>query len=233
MFLKAVCYDGDIEAKVNEFNNLKHEDKKGEYWDSSDDKRLVLVKKYIKDHYIKVQDYTCPYCKQRVEVDHNAIWDLDHIIAKDKSPQFLFEPENLCVSCKDCNVAKRNKNVLLNKKRKTFTKKSDDYIFIHPHFDDYYKHMKVLKNSLFFIPKDEKGRNTIEICGLLRFLYKFSEYGDVPLEIKIKIGSFHQQLMESSSALEDNHILSCIGDLVEHGKQLSKKNILGVDNIAI
>lgn len=226
MLGKLVEYKGKIKLKVDSYNEMPQESKSGSFWDSSDDKELKEVKKFIKDHYIKVQDYTCPYCRQRIEVEHNATWDAEHIIPKDKYPNFLFSPSNLCVSCKDCNQEKWNKNVLRNQKRTTLPVNSIDYTFIHPNIDEYEKHMKVLSSSLFFIPLDSKGKETIEICGLLRFLYKFTEYGDVSIEISKQINRFSSDLMNTECAAEQHIILACIGDLVEHGKKLAKKEYL-------
>ena len=88
-------------------------EKTGNYWDG-DEKALVSVKKEIKDHYLHVQDYRCAYCRQRMEVKHNGMWDTEHIINKDEYPAFMFEPRNLCVCCKDCNTIKGRKGVLKN-----------------------------------------------------------------------------------------------------------------------
>lgn len=228
MILTAVSFEGELENIIDEYLYQLSNGLCDNIWSKNDDS-LKKVKKHIKEHYLNAQDYTCSYCKQRIEVGHNAIWDIEHIIPKDKYPNFIFEPMNLCVVCKDCNLEKRNKDVLTNTSRKTFPIKSEDYLIIHPHFDDYRNHMKILNSSLFFIPLDRKGKETIETCGLLRFLYKFSDYGNVPLEIKAKIGSMQQELMESNSPMMDNFILSCIGDLVEKGKELSKKKLLGSD----
>jgi len=221
-----ITYNVDDKLKVDSYDGMDQDEKTGRYWDNSDDNELKKIKKNIKTHYIKIQDYTCPYCKQRVEVEHNAIWDAEHIIPKDKYPNFMFSPLNLCVSCKDCNQAKRNKNVLKNRDRKTLPTTAEDYIFIHPHLDDYSKHMKILKSSLFFIPLDSKGKETIEICGLLRFLYKFTDYGDIPLEYKSKISMLSNELLKAESGIEQNFILGCLGEVVEQGKQVAQKEYI-------
>lgn len=229
MALLPVKYTNEIKTKVDAYNNKPPSEQCGSYWDIENDAALTKVKKHIKEHYIRHQDYTCPYCQQRFEVLHNGVWDTEHIIPKDKFPQFLFKEENLCVACKDCNVAKTNKHVLVNKQRKTFPKSSKDYLLVHPHFDKYESHIKILKSSLFFIPTDEKGKNTIEICGLLRFLYKFSEYGNVNLDVKLKINELSNELLNASSPIVENFILACISDLAEHGKSMSKNKALGID----
>lgn len=221
-----VEYSGDIKLKVEAFESMDSVNKIGGYWNDLDDKELAKVKGHIKNHYIKAQDFTCPYCKQRIEIKHNAVWDIEHIIPKDTYPDFMFSPLNLCIACKDCNLAKRNKNILINPTRKTLPTKSTDYLIIHPHLDDYSKHMKTLKSSLFFIPLDSKGKETIETCGLLRFLYKFTDYGNISVGVKKKIGSLQNELMEAETAVEEHFILSCLADVVKHGKKLAKKELL-------
>lgn len=226
MIANPVTYEKKIKDKVDSYNKLKKEEKFGSYWDNEKDKELSNVKKHIKDYYIKVQNYTCPYCQQKIVIKHNGVWDAEHIIPKDEYPQFLLEPKNLCVSCKDCNQEKKNKNVLVNPNRKTFPTKNTDYKLSHPHFDDYFSNIKILKSSLCFIPLNEKGKKTIEICGLLRFLYKFTNYGNIPLEIKTKIGSFQTELMSTNEPIQEHFILSCIEDLVQKGKKLAKEKAL-------
>lgn len=221
-----VKYNEKDKVKIDAYNNLSEDEKSGVYWDDCNDQDLSKIKKSIKTFYIEIQDYTCPYCQQKIVVEHNAIWDAEHIIPKDKHPKFLFSPLNLCVSCKDCNLAKLNKNVLKNPKRKTLPTKSDDYIFIHPHLDKYEDHMKILKSSLFFIPLDSKGKETIEICGLLRFLYKFTDYGDIPLEVKEKVAMLSDELQNAKSGIEQNFILACLGDVVEQGKKIAQKEYI-------
>ncbi|CAG2128926.1 HNH endonuclease [Cupriavidus plantarum] len=212
-----VVYEGKIRAKVDAFAALSPEQKQGSYWDKTDDGDLSDVKKHIKDYYIKVQDHVCPYCQQKMVVDHNGAWDAEHIIAKDARPEFMFEPENLCIACKDCNGEKSNKNVLTNPQLKRFPRNREAYLICHPHFDQYEAHLKVVSNPLFFIPHTDKGRRTIEICGLLRFLYQVSEYGDVPVEIAGEIGTLHQDFGDANSGAEQVIILSCIRELCDKG----------------
>lgn len=177
MISESVEYNENMKEIIEKYNSLKFENKSGTYWnqDEKDNPELYKVKKHIKTHYKRVQKMVCPYCLQKIKIDKNTTWEAEHIIPKDAYPQFLFTPENLCVSCPDCNNEKGNKNVLKTKpKRKDLPKNSDDYLFIHPHFDTYEEHIDVMKDSLMFIPKNDKGRKTIEICGLLRFVYKYN-----------------------------------------------------------
>ncbi len=212
-----VSYSGELKDKVDEYNQLDPSEKIGAYWDRTNDTRLADLKKHIKDHYILAQDYKCPYCQQRLEVNHNGAWDAEHIIPKSSHAKFMFTEKNLCVACKDCNQAKGDTNTLKNPHRINFPENSSDYLIIHPHFDSYEENIKIIKEASFYLPKNEKGRRTIETCGLLRFLYKYANYGRVPDEIKIKIGRLHSELMNATTSIEEHFILSCIQNLTTEG----------------
>ncbi|EKY3267942.1 HNH endonuclease, partial [Cronobacter sakazakii] len=110
MINNAVSYNAPYDAFISTFKSLTAEEKEN-YWDMKGNKDLDAIKKHIKDYYLIVQDYKCPYCQQKIIVTHNGAWDTEHIIPKDTHPDFMFEPQNLCVSCKDCNGEKSNKNI--------------------------------------------------------------------------------------------------------------------------
>ncbi|PTQ16481.1 hypothetical protein CWO33_05585 [Vibrio splendidus] len=134
-----------------------------------DDCRVTLMKLRIKKHYIAEQNNTCAYCQVNQHTTHGMVWDTEHIVDKDSSPQWMFEPLNLCVSCKDCNGAKGTRTCTKGKTYKNFPRKSANYRIIHPHFDDYDEHIKVAVPGAVYLYQTEKGRNTIEVCGLLRY----------------------------------------------------------------
>lgn len=221
--ISAIVYSGEAKKKVDEFNAQK--DFCQSYWEKTNDGLLSSLKKSIKDHYLIVQDYTCAYCQQRMEVAHNGAWDAEHIVPKATHPKFMFEPKNLCISCKDCNLSKTDKNVLKNKDRKTFPVESSDYKICHPHFDDYNEHITILSVAGFYLPRTEKGRELVEMCGLLRFLYKFSSFESVSVDIKIRMGKLHALLMETTSPLEEGFILSSIEDLAKEGKESTRRKV--------
>lgn len=134
-----------------------------------DDCRVTTMKSNIKKHYISEQDKTCAYCQVSLHTTHGMVWDTEHIIDKDSSPQWMFEPLNLCVSCKDCNGAKGTRPATKGKTYRSFPRKSANYRIIHPHFDDYDEHIKVAVPGAVYLFHTNKGRNTIEVCGLLRY----------------------------------------------------------------
>jgi len=199
--IASVKYGASVQIFVNQFNAKPRPEKSGKFWDSKED-ALTETKKEIKDHYLVAQDYTCAYCKQRVVVEHNGAWDTDHIIDKDGYPQFLFEPENLCLSCKDCNIIKSTKQVLKNKGRVTFPNKPSDYIFCHPHFHNYSEHVRIIRGGALYLPITEEGRSLIEICGLLRFSLAFAKYDYADSDIAAEVLRLATELQNAQTVSE-------------------------------
>lgn len=227
MEIKPVEYKKEHQSYIRDYLSLPEDQQKAEFW-SKDCKQLAEVKKHLKKHYVQVQQYTCPYCRQKIEVDHGVVWDAEHIVPKSKYPRFLFEPLNLCVVCKDCNQAKSDEDVLIPSKRgrKNFPCKSEDYIFVHPHFDNYEDHIRVIKEATLYIPINDKGRKTIELCGLLRFVYKFAEYGPVSTEYKVKIHELSNALLNANDPIIESGIMTIIQGLCEEGKRKAAEKVM-------
>ncbi|HDX8341101.1 TPA: HNH endonuclease [Aeromonas dhakensis] len=225
MGIKAIDFSKDALVKIGVFKALPKTEINGSYWDRDDDVDLKKLKKEIKNHYLKAQDYTCPYCRQRVSVKHNAAWDTEHIIPKSSHPELMFESINLCISCKDCNTEKGNKNVLVNKDKKTLPESGTDYIIIHPHLDEYNEHIKVVDGN-YFIPTSLKGRRTIEVCGLLRFVYEYVSYSPISIDAKTKVAKLTSMLMEANNATEEAFIVNLISDLTAEMAKSSRMSYL-------
>lgn len=102
-------------------------------------------------------------------------WNIEHIFPRDLYPQFTFTPENLAVSCIECNNFKLAQDVKKNKAAiKKYPKTGTNITFIHPHFDNYESHIKITRapdGRIFHTPinQSKKGRNTIVMCNLFRF----------------------------------------------------------------
>ena len=212
----AIDYTTEEKRQIDIFKSLSDDEMKG-YWEKTHDGELIDLKARIKSHYLEAQNYTCPYCQQTVEVKNKAAWDAEHIIPKDSHPSFMFEAKNLCISCKDCNLSKLNQNVLVNKKRKTFPDCKEDYIISHPHFDNYDSDIKIIALAAFYLPKTEKGRKTVEICGLLRFLYKFADYDCNSKDVDERIGALYTELMETKDAVQRHFLLAAISKIADEG----------------
>lgn len=216
-FLPPVPYSPTSLEKIKSFNNLPASQKIGSYWDNLDDTLLSDLKKEIKQHYLAAQDFRCAYCKQRLEVKHGGTWDTDHIIPKDSHPQFMFEPENLCVSCKDCNSIKSNKAVLKRQNRKRFTRTGNDYLICHPHFHNYEAHIRVIREASLYLPKTPEGIKLIEICGLLRFILKFANHDYNDENIGAQVLEISTELAACRDPSEKLVLMNIIRTLVDEG----------------
>lgn len=220
--MRPIAYSAAALAVKQAFDQLPRNEKTGTFWESKD-APVVAIRSEIKEFYIIQQNYTCAYCKQTVVVAHHAAWDAEHVIPKSTHPQFMFEPQNLCISCKDCNGEKRNKNVLVNPRRVRFATRSADYLIAHPHYDEYAEHIRAIPNSLFFMPKTEKGKNTIEICGLLRFVLAYGEYNVDDTRLKKEIALRHDLLQNTNDQAETMFLIAELEELMSKLKQIARE----------
>ena len=152
----------DDEQKILDDNPPKQ----GDDWGNS---RFDSIKTNIREHLTLEQFDRCPYCRTLLN-EAGYYSPREHIVHKDQYFQFMFLSKNLAISCTVCNTHKGTKQTLKNPSRKTYPNDGDDFIIIHPHFDNYLDHIEIV-NELFIRPKNGsiKGRNTIDKCNLLRF----------------------------------------------------------------
>jgi hypothetical protein len=162
--LTPVTYSVAAQAVVDTYNGRPDDQKSGAYWSNEE---VTAVRKEIKDHYIQEQSHRCAYCRHAIYTNNNAVWDAEHIISKANNPKFMFEPRNLAVACKDCNGAKSEQEVRSTPKV-SFPSTSEDYLIVHPHFDDYGAHIGWI-GELCFARTRGKGTKTIAMCNLSRY----------------------------------------------------------------
>ncbi|HMW08652.1 MAG TPA: HNH endonuclease domain-containing protein [Leptospiraceae bacterium] len=169
--ISAIKYSENIQNLVNSFNiddSFDHN-----IWDSDN---LADLRKEIRDYYRLEQNAICSYCRQTISIIYPSNSHIEHIAPKSLHPEYIFEPKNLCVVCSDCNQIKKNQETLktipdtIKKKYKTkYPDKSDDFYIVHPHLDDYDKHILIING--FYIDNDSsKGNFTIGACRLNRKL---------------------------------------------------------------
>lgn len=139
------------------------------------DKDIKSIKSSIKKYYINEQNNICSYCKQKIKSNHGSVWDIEHIIPRSFEKNFMFSPQNLCVTCKECNEIKSNKKITTSKAKINLPTASKLYMIIHPHFDVYEDYLMVIKEGFFYVALEKKGEKTISTCGLNRF-YKFAGF---------------------------------------------------------
>lgn len=130
------------------------------------------VKANIKRYYCPKQKQLCAYCQ--TELEHECHSEhIEHIVDKSFRPQWMFEPYNLALSCRQCNTYKTTKQVLTIFSRNAIVLPigSRYYIICHPHFDEFDDHFELIDDLFIKAKNNYKGQNTIEICGLWRPLY--------------------------------------------------------------
>jgi hypothetical protein len=132
-------------------------------WESD---ALNSIRSRIKQFYLQKQEFKCCYCRRENAVTHGRAWDIEHIISRAANAGFMFEPQNLAVACIDCNLAKRDVDILARTLRR-FPRKSDAYTIVHPHFDDWEEHF--LFGGIVYSPLTAKGSETLKVCKLYRF----------------------------------------------------------------
>ena len=217
--LAPVVYTPEQQSLIDQFDALPFDQKVGDFWKNTHKGAYSGVKEAIKQHYLKAQNYTCVYCKQVIVVEHLGVWDAEHIIPKEYNPQFMFEPKNLCVSCKDCNNSKSNKSVLIkpSRTRRKFPDCAEDYSFCHPHYHEYDRHVRVVEVAGFYMPLTAEGVALIEMCGLLRFILRFGGYAAVEEKVARLVVDLGAKLMESQPGAEQVYLMMLIKTVVEKG----------------
>lgn len=186
---------------------------------------FISIRKFIKDHYLQQQDYTCCFCKQKIKVSHNRAWDTEHLISRSSYPSFMFEPKNLCVTCIECNTEKTDLSILTaTKKISRFPKKSNQYKIAHPHFDIYEDHIEVIVAGQFYRFKSQKGKFTIRAYGLDRFL----DIANRPKEINYspKIAQLWEAALTADSNYESIETQLLEELILKHSEKLGSRESL-------
>lgn len=128
---------------------------------------LDEFKQRARDYYRKKQNRRCAYCRTVIRTSQ-ASPEIEHIIPKSDKPAWMYEPFNLCLSCKMCNTKKSTKKVLKDKTVVSLPKDSDSYKLVHPHIDRYSDHINII-DDILYEGLTKKGKETIRICELNRY----------------------------------------------------------------
>ena len=183
--------------------------------DWSDDS-LLPIRSKIRSFYRAQQIGTCAYCKGDISLTSAGNAHVEHIAPKALYFNFMFEPRNLCVVCADCNVIKRNQEVVneipdtLSRGVSQYPRSSGAFKIVHPHFDDYDDH--ILIKGRIYIDKSVKGAFTISACKLNRYYHEFdfnNEFVDDVELIKEMTG-----FIESRSIFQKAQILNRLRDML-------------------
>ena len=136
-----------------------------EDWDSQKT-YIKSFKKNLRNDMYKKQNKLCAFC--RIHVPSACVpMHREHIVYKNKHPQWTFLPENLCVACPSCNEYKGTTEVLVDPQTSTYPNVGDGFKIIHPLYDRYSDHIELL-GGVLYRGKTDKGVFTIEKCHLHR-----------------------------------------------------------------
>ncbi|WP_371324531.1 HNH endonuclease [Dechloromonas sp. ZY10] len=204
--MKKVEYSGTIKDFVERYDKVSHliwNETKGE---------IVEVRKHIRNHYLVQQHYCCAYCRIEKKESHGMTWDVEHILPKSLFPEFLFEPENLAIACKECNGPKDNINILSepSKKQKQLPKTSGEYTIVHPHFDIYSDHFEVTiikSRRIYRLRNGNKAKATYIACNLSRFDYQYAEWDDFDEALVSDFSEFLDRCPKDATAQEIQKML--------------------------
>lgn len=124
------------------------------------------IKAKIKTDLEVIQNNYCAFCGLDLNLAHEV--HREHIAPQYKHPYFIFEPENLVLSCNFCNKHKGKKlTVLVDTKVYTTT----TFNILHPYRDDFNAHLScdfANRELIFTIigPQAVKTQRTIDCVGL-------------------------------------------------------------------
>jgi uncharacterized protein (TIGR02646 family) len=204
--IKAIEYSNEATNCIKKYKVDKDLDHK--IWDTDD---LDDLKKEIRDYYRSEQKAICSYCRETVSIIYPTNSHIEHIAPKSLHPEYIFQPKNLCIVCSDCNQIKRSQETLaqipdtIKTKYKTkYPDKPEDYFIVHPHFDDYDKHILII-NGFYIDKNSRKGNFTIGACRLNR---------------KLAIVGWEPEIVEESQLVED------FENFIEETNVLKKGKIL-------
>ncbi|SEQ55808.1 TIGR02646 family protein [Pseudomonas sp. NFACC02] len=187
--MQPVVFAGADLAYVVRYDGISHQE-----WNRTDGP-VAELRRTVRVHYLRQQGYRCAYCRMEKKENHGLTWDVEHIIPKSVYPRFLYEPLNLAMVCKECNIAKLDQDVLHRRvgPGAVFPSRSEDYKIVHPHFDRYSDHfeMIVVGGRISHRPRNPlKAKETFLMCNLVRFSYAFGEWEDFNYEVVKRFSEF-------------------------------------------
>lgn len=156
-------------------------------WSTSLDPIVRLRKRLL-----SLQNLRCVYCQAPIEAEEIGYRELEHILPKGKSsrctqksgtsnlaskrratlgyPEFMFEPINLAVSCKQCNNLKGMHDSLVDRtvaRPLAAYPQATGLIWFHPHHEPYDTHIRI-DDDFSFTGLTDGGKAVIKECGLDR-----------------------------------------------------------------
>lgn len=146
----------------------------GDPWKSA---HVADLRKRTRTHNLVLQAEQCCYCRRSLAAEHLLAIDPEHVLPKRKFPDLMFEPINLSIACKRCNMTiKRDRIDFVTDQAAARTRYAEStlYSFLHPNLDEYYKHLTRCEIALdqhrllkyFVLNGSLKGRYTYDYFRL-------------------------------------------------------------------
>ena len=139
------------------------------------------LKTHLKTHLRAVTNELCAYCQRSFHGEFPMLIDIEHVLPKGNFPTLTFEPQNLSVACKRCNLfAKGRKWNFFNGRTITDAllhwEEGSNYQIIHPNLDVAEDHLTLFlvqrgkARLLFYVkqPDSAKGAFTFDFFQLER-----------------------------------------------------------------
>ncbi len=129
-------------------------------------KGINSFKENFREYMYGKQNKLCAFCRIHVPLACVPM-HREHIVFKDKHPEWMFLPENLCIACPICNDFKGITEVLAHPRTTVYPTTSSGFKIIHPMYDRYSKHIELIGGILYH-GLTKKGKFTINTCHLYR-----------------------------------------------------------------
>jgi hypothetical protein len=139
-----------------------------------DDDEAEGLRRKIKDHFMAVDVPCCCYCRLSMSPWHRITIDVEHVLPKQQFPRFTFDPRNLNISCKRCNMEIKGTDIAfyLGQANEAAPFRSQLYSFAHPNLDAPNDHLQILslqvnaKLLIWYLRQTPKGEFTYEYFEL-------------------------------------------------------------------
>ncbi|MFL9844598.1 HNH endonuclease [Flavobacterium rhizosphaerae] len=147
------------------------------------DDDLEDLRKRIKDYFLDLPELACCYCNRNFKGEFRMVIDIEHILPKGKFKDLTYEPLNLNISCKRCNMQYKNENtdfIIDETAMGTDYFKSNHYKIIHPNLDTYLKHLNL---NVYQYGKNKYTKyRVIENSSKGHFTYNYFNLKDFEIE---------------------------------------------------
>lgn len=144
---------------------------------------IANFKARIKKHLLANQDEQCCYCKKNLHGEFLMVIDIEHILPKSKYKSLTFNPKNLALACKRCNMKVKKDSIefianIDESKKNPFH--PENYKFIHPNSENFYDYISF--HSISFNQHRLIKYNFNKSCKKSQYTYDFFKLKELEIE---------------------------------------------------